>query len=60
MMKIEQVLWDWNGTLLDDLEYSIQVRNNIFPAFHLPTLTAWRNIIGSLPFPCGCTTNGRA
>ena len=39
MMKIEQVLWDWNGTLLDDLEYSIQVRNNIFPAFHLPTLS---------------------
>ena len=23
MMKIQQVLWDWNGTLLDDLEYSI-------------------------------------
>ena len=38
MMKIQQVLWDWNGTLLDDLEYSIQVRNNIFPAFHLPLL----------------------
>ena len=38
MMKIKQVLWDWNGTLLDDLEYSIQVRNNIFPAFHLPLL----------------------
>ena len=51
MMKIEQVLWDWNGTLLDDLEYSIQVRNNIFPAFHLPTLSGVEEYHRQFTFP---------
>lgn len=36
MMK--QVIWDWNGTLLNDLRYSIDVRNRAFPAFGLPTI----------------------
>ena len=39
---IRQVLWDWNGTLLDDLAYAIGVRNRTFPAFGLPRI--------SLPF----------
>ena len=51
MMKIQQVLWDWNGTLLDDLEYSIQVRNNIFPAFHLPTLSGVEEYHRQFTFP---------
>lgn len=32
------VFWDFNGTLLDDTEYAIGVRNRIFPAFGLPTI----------------------
>ena len=51
MMKIQQVLWDWNGTLLDDLEYSIQVRNNIFPAFHLPLLDSVEEYHRQFTFP---------
>ena len=51
MMKIEQVLWDWNGTLLDDLEYSIQVRNAIFPAFHLPLLESVEEYHRQFTFP---------
>ena len=51
MMKIQQVLWDWNGTLLDDLEYSIQVRNNIFPAFHLPLLESVEEYHRQFTFP---------
>ncbi len=51
MMKIQQILWDWNGTLLDDLEYSIQVRNNIFPAFHLPLLDSVEEYHRQFTFP---------
>ena len=31
-MMIRQILWDWNGTLLDDLRYGMSVRNRTFPA----------------------------
>ena len=37
-MPIQQVLWDWNGTLLDDLRYAMGVRNRCFPAFGLPCI----------------------
>lgn len=32
------VFWDWNGTLLDDVDYAIGVRNRVFPRFGLPTV----------------------
>ena len=35
-MAIQQVLWDWNGTLLNDVAYAMEVRNRCFPAFGLP------------------------
>lgn len=50
---------DWNGTLLDDLEYSSWCSNNIFRPFICRFWTAWRNITGSSPFPCGFTMSGR-
>jgi len=37
-LVFKQVLWDWNGTLLDDLAYGMAVRNRTFPAFGLPTV----------------------
>lgn len=40
MAAMRQVLWDWNGTLLDDLRYAIGVRNRTFPAFGLPGLSS--------------------
>ena len=36
MAALRQILWDWNGTLLNDLRYAIDVRNRTFPAFGLP------------------------
>lgn len=32
------VLWDWNGTLLDDVQAAVDVDNEIFPRFGLPPL----------------------
>ena len=39
MNGIRQILWDWNGTLLNDVQYAIDVRNRVFPDFGLPTIT---------------------
>ena len=30
------VLWDWNGTLLDDVQAAVDVNNEIFPQFGFP------------------------
>lgn len=46
-MKIEYVLWDWNGTLLDDVEIALVANNEIFPRFGLKPmgdLEAYRNV----------------
>jgi len=32
------ILWDWNGTLLDDVRYALGVRNRVFPRFGLPAI----------------------
>ena len=50
-MAIEQVLWDWNGTLLDDVRYAIDVRNRTFPAFGLPTVEDVDVYRGQFTFP---------
>ncbi|MDY5730718.1 MAG: HAD hydrolase-like protein [Eubacteriales bacterium] len=41
------IVWDWNGTLLDDVAVSILARNKVFPKYHLPLLQSeeeYRNI----------------
>ena len=48
---IRQVLWDWNGTLLDDLWYAIGVRNRVFPAFGLPTIDSIEEYYRQFTFP---------
>ena len=48
---IRQVLWDWNGTLLDDLQYAIDVRNRVFPAFGLPGLESVADYHAQFTFP---------
>jgi phosphoglycolate phosphatase len=35
-MGVRIILWDWNGTLLDDVQYAVNVRNCVFPRFGLP------------------------
>lgn len=48
---IRQVLWDWNGTLLDDLTYAISVRNRTFPAFGLPRIGSVAEYHRQFTFP---------
>lgn len=48
---IKQILWDWNGTLLDDLQYAIGVRNRTFPAFGLPTIDSLEEYHSQFTFP---------
>ncbi len=48
---VTQVLWDWNGTLLDDLQYAIDVRNRVFPAFALPTIDSIEEYYQQFTFP---------
>jgi len=50
-MMIRQILWDWNGTLLDDLEYGMSVRNRTFPAFNLPTIESVEAYHEQFTFP---------
>lgn len=48
---VRQILWDWNGTLLDDLWYAIGVRNRIFPLFGLPTMDSLEEYYQQFTFP---------
>lgn len=48
---VRQVLWDWNGTLLDDLWYAIGVRNRVFPAFGLPRMDSLEEYYRQFTFP---------
>ena len=47
----KQVLWDWNGTLLDDLAYGMSVRNRTFPPFGLPTVESVEAYHEQFTFP---------
>ena len=46
-----QVLWDWNGTLLDDRDYAIGVRNRVFPRFGLPAISCVEEYYRQFTFP---------
>lgn len=47
----ELILWDWNGTLLNDAQYAIDVRNRVFPRFNLPTLESMADYHAQFTFP---------
>ena len=38
MQQYDNIIWDWNGTLLDDVELSLQVANGILDDHELPRL----------------------
>ena len=40
--RYRHIVWDWNGTLLDDLDYSISVMNGLLARRHLPLLDRTR------------------
>lgn len=50
-LPVKQILWDWNGTLLDDLQYAIDVRNRVFPAFGLPAIDSLESYYQQFTFP---------
>lgn len=39
-MSFKNFIWDWNGTLLDDISLSISILNNFLIQRNLPTVTA--------------------
>lgn len=50
-MNTQVILWDWNGTLLDDLRYAIGVRNRVFPRFGLPEIADVQGYHAQFTFP---------
>ena len=41
-MNISTIIWDWNGTLLDDLHLSVQIINQLLAKRSLPQLSTER------------------
>lgn len=41
-LRYRHIVWDWNGTLLDDLDYSIAVMNGLLARRSLPLLDRQR------------------
>lgn len=37
-LRFRHIVWDWNGTLIDDLDYSISVMNGLLHRRNLPLL----------------------
>lgn len=37
--KYKHVIWDWNGTMLDDVELCVEVGNNLFRRKSIPEIT---------------------
>lgn len=50
MMDIDTIIWDWNGTLLDDAEISIEVINVLLADRNLPLLNK-EQYLGIFGFP---------
>lgn len=40
MGKIKQIIWDWNGTLLNDVTMCVQVMNLMLQKYSLPALSS--------------------
>ena len=50
-MRYTDVIWDFNGTLLDDLAYAVDVRNRVFPRFGLPAIDSLERYYEQFTFP---------
>ncbi len=44
------IIWDWNGTLLDDLNLCLEIINNLLSKNHLPPVSL-ANYLGIFGFP---------
>lgn len=49
--RYSTVFWDWNGTLLNDLDHCIAVRNRVFPRYGLPCIESVRQYHDQFTFP---------
>jgi phosphoglycolate phosphatase len=38
-MKYKHIIWDWNGTIINDVSLCVNIMNNLLPAHNLPTIT---------------------
>lgn len=38
-MRWRQIIWDWNGTLINDVGLCLQIINTVLTKYHKPTLT---------------------
>jgi phosphoglycolate phosphatase len=50
-MKYHRVIWDWNGTLLDDTLWCIDVENRMLKARGMPTIPSLRRYHDVFCFP---------
>lgn len=50
-MKYDTLVWDWNGTLCNDLAISIEVINSLLAEEHLPQLTGVAAYHAAFGFP---------
>ena len=48
LSPVRHIIWDWNGTLLDDVDAALNAINRMLQARGLPTLglTRYRDIFG--------------
>ncbi|MDR0813738.1 MAG: HAD family hydrolase [Oscillospiraceae bacterium] len=47
--KYEHIIWDWNGTIIDDVDWCIHCMNTMLTRRHLPLLSGreqYRNVFG--------------
>ena len=49
-MDYDAIIWDWNGTLLDDIDLCIDIANELLSAHRLPVLT-WERYREIFDFP---------
>lgn len=40
--KYKHIIWDWNGTILDDIDLCLSVANNLFRKKNIPSITKER------------------
>ena len=50
-MKYKRVIWDWNGTLLDDFEISIDAINEMFEERGMPKFKDKEDYLKHFCFP---------
>ena len=39
MVKYTHIIWDWNGTLLDDYQFCIKIMNEMLKKRGMPVMT---------------------